>query len=780
MHRLSFVVYVVLSFVLLELSFCVEIYRRDILKAREERCGAVDRLPQLKLYTALHGQDVCVRVRLYVEPLLANEALKIDFSDSETGASHTLFIWNRNSTLLWNSTNGEQLFQPHKAKVQTRKTTTTPHRTYWILRYDCFPAQSGSEVSMSVYSHSDMLISASYIVEHVKTDYEDSMPEASVTVDNRAKQFIVKLQTDQIVRISLCYKHSYAECNELTYFGQIDPKVNPTVNLSFSYLVPCLCVQMWYTGIDTRRNIKCPLKESVLPQGGDILSSSSARVLGSVLHWEPVCPSDQSNPSVSLCWLIHGRSFYCVPAPNSTLYSTQHLKYNVSAVDKHPHMCVKFSLNGSHQVFCPFVSEGKSEWSVTVVPGSLHLHVRLTSTTAASFAAQLCVRDGAQCASDGPVISRHVDGGTTESEFSVPFPFLSSELCVQVWCLDPFLLGRRIICPEYTHRRWGLIIGAAFTLMVTVTVLVCITCYFLKRSTSVWRSAERRPLLLVCSSDNTAHVTAVCSLASGLQGELFMDVRLAQWAQCRSQSSLAQLGPVPWLFGQCHAVQKAGGVVLIAWSPDAHQAYLRWQKSNSVAKRKGASGMYGCAEDCCKDKEKMCNDEEWMEQWQQSSSITAPVFNSALACLWASIHSDSKGQGFGLVCFQGIDGSSDIPKHLRCVRRYCLPTDLPSLIDNLGSSMDGMGKTEGSRRCWSRLVSKALSFFASHQLAPRLKAGLPVSDRCSSKIIPKFSRKLKSGTKWKMLKRKKRQSKVTSSCLSRKKSSEAELLGAQV
>ncbi|XP_051949796.1 interleukin-17 receptor E-like [Xyrauchen texanus] len=763
MYRI--VVCAVLLFVLFEMSLCaVHIHRRDILKVRQERCGAEHHLPQLKLFTALHGQDACVSMQLSVEPLLDNEGLKIDFSDTETVDSHTLLIWNRNGSLLWNSTNGELLFQPHKVNVQTHDTTTTSNQTYWILHYDCFLAQSGSEFSVSVYSNNDMLISASYNIELIKTDNEDLMPEFSVTVDKHAKRFIVTLETDLIVKISLCYMHLYGECESI-YSNQIDPKDNPIVNLNISHLVPCVCVQLWFTGIDRRRNTVCPLKETIVPQAGEILSSSSARVIGTFLLWKPVCPSERSNPSVSLCWLIHEqRSSYCVPAPNSTLYSTQHLKYNVSAVDKHPQMCVKFSLNGS-QVFCPFVSDGKSEWSVMVVPGSLHLHVRLTSTTTASFAAQLCVRDRDQCVSDGPVISCRVDGGATESELRVLFPFLSSELCVQVWRLDPFLHGRRIICPDYTHRRWGLIIGAAFTLMVTVTVLVCITCYLLKRSTSVWRSAERRPVLLVCSSDNTAHVTSVCSLASGLQEELFMDVRLAQWVQCRSQASLAQLGPVPWLCGQCHAVQKAGGVVLIAWSPDANQSYLRWRKNDSVALGNCASklckaSMNDGVDDLCED-EKMCYDEEWMEQRQLTTSITAPVFNAALACLWAGIHSGDHGRGFGLVCFQGLNNNSDIPKHLRCIRKYCLPRNLPSLIHDLGSSIDGMGKTKGSWRCWSCLVSKARSFLASRQLAPRLEVGLPVPGRRSSKIIPKFSRKLKSGTKGKTLKHKKRQTSLS-------------------
>ncbi|KAK2899111.1 hypothetical protein Q8A67_010529 [Cirrhinus molitorella] len=761
MYSSSFIVHVVLVFVLFKRSFSM----RSSLKVRQEWSRAEQRLPELRL-SVRRWQDACVRMRLSVQPLLANDMLMIEFNDSDTGDFYTLLMWKQsNNTVRWMSSIDNE---PLTAKIQMRE--QTPHQAFWSVRYDCFPAQPGSTVSVFVYNHSHMLISASYAVE----DTEDPVPKASVTVDDHAKRFTVRMETDQIVRISLCYSHSYPECVELIHFNKVDPKVNQTVYLSFPYLIPCVCVQLWFTAPDSRRNTLCPLKKRILPHGGDILSSSSARVIGSVLQWEPLCPADQSDPSVSLCWLIHTQNSYCVPAPNATLYGTK-LEYNVSAVDKHPQMCVKFSLNGSHRVFCPFESEGRSEWSVTVVPRSLHLHLHLTSSVAASFAAQLCAREGETCLPQGSVISRRVDEGATEADLSVPFPFLSSGLCVQVWRLD--LSGRRIICPDFTHRRWGLIIGIALTLLAAVTVLICITCYLFKRSTSVWWSAKRRPVLLVCSSSDPGHIAAVCSLASGLQRELFMDVRLAQWTQCHPQSSLAQLGPVPWLYGQCQAVQKAGGHVLIAWSPDAHQAFLRWRKNYSVTGSELCeTGLYSAV----KEEEQICCDREWLEKPVESSSITASVFNTALSCLWTGIRSDGHGRGFGLVCFQGLNNNNNnssnyIPKQLRCVQKYCLPKDLSSLIDDLAGTWDGAGKAQGSGRCWPRLLSKVLSFFMSRQLASRLEAGLPVP------LIPKSSRKSVNESKRKTWRQKKRRSKVVSACLSKKEFSKKltvpELLG---
>ncbi|KAK7135223.1 hypothetical protein R3I94_014013 [Phoxinus phoxinus] len=748
MYGPSLITRVVLLCVLLNCSRCVKIFRRDVLRLREEWSGADRLLPRLRLHTVLHQQDVCVRVRLCVRPLLENETLKIDFSDRETGDSYTLLllVWKPNSVLWWIT--GDD--QPHQARVQTHEVNRTSHQAFWILKYGCFPVRFGSTVTVSVHNDSELLIRQSHTVtltdedgpvpkasvsaddcDAKLTDDEDPVPEARVTVDEHEKRFTVRLETDRRVKISLCHKHSFPEC-EVDHVQEIDPAVNQTVYLSFPYLVPCVCVQLWFTDLDARRVTHCPLKQRILPHAGDILSSSSATVLGSVLHWKPRCLDDQSDPSVSLCWQIGMQNSDCVPAPNATLHGTK-LKYNVSAVDEHPQMCVKFSLNGSQRVFCPFESESRSEWSVSVVPGSLHLHVRLTSDINASFAAQLCVRDEDTCASRGDVVSRQLDGGA--AELSLRFPFLSSGLCVQVWRLD--LHGRRIICPDFTHRRWGLVIGASLALLTLLCLLVFTARWLIRSSTSVWRSADRRPVLLVCSSNSSPHVSAVCSLASGLQGKLCMDVRLAQWMQCHPQSSLAQLGPVPWLYGQCRAVQKAGGLVLIAWSPDAHRAYLRWRNSEGKAK-------FSAVEE----EEEEEEEEECMEKPIELSCITAPVFNAALSCLWMGIRNDGSARGFRLVSFQNNNNKTFIPKRLRCVRKYCLPKDLSSLIHDLTGSNTRW-------RCWPRLLSKALSFFMSRQLAPTLAAKLTVPTD-SPKLVPGFPRKVTSGTKRKTQRQKKR------------------------
>lgn len=199
-----------------------------------------------------------------------------------------------------------------------------------------------------------------------------------------------------------------------------------------------------------------------------------------------------------------------------------------------------------------------------------------------------------------------------------------------------------------------------------------------------------------------------------------MDVRLAQWAHCSTLTSLAQLGPTPWLYGQCQQVHSVGGMVLIAWSPEAQQTFLRWRE-------RGHEGKVDLGQ---KDKVLL---EEWRDKqgprWAESqSSITAPVFNASLISMWAGLQSEKRGQGFGLVCFRGLSETRCIPKELRGIRRYCLPRDLSNLIHELDVNVHGPRsrvQNLSSWCCWPRLLSKGLSFWLSKRLAQRLNAWLP-------------------------------------------------------
>lgn len=224
-------------------------------------------------------------------------------------------------------------------------------------------------------------------------------------------------------------------------------------------------------------------------------------------------------------------------------------------------------------------------------------------------------------------------------------------------------------------------------------------------------------------------VSAVCALASLLQGELCAGVRMALWAQ--NTGGVTKLGPLPWLYGQCEAVRGAGGKVLIAWSPEAREAYRRWKKD----------GEREQAEVEKKHREKQQNDTRTYDseggetaevrrgeksgqvhldgQWEPCSA-TVPILRAALACLQCELQGGRGAQGFALVYFQGLSDSHDIPPELRGVPRYCLPQDFGGLVKELQGGAAGGEEGKGCS-CWAGLLSKILAL----RLAQRLRMWLP-------------------------------------------------------
>lgn len=248
--------------------------------------------------------------------------------------------------------------------------------------------------------------------------------------------------------------------------------------------------------------------------------------------------------------------------------------------------------------------------------------------------------------------------------------------------------------------------------------------------------------MLVCSSEQSAHISAVCALASILQAELSATVHLSLWAlgsqtQTGAGTGVADLGPLPWLYGRWEAVRKAQGKVLIVWSPEAKKSYERWREARlNLGKNESKEEDKAKVEDdlkinerkCKKEKTagdcvKLCDDKDRYTQ-REPSTVIAPVFTAALACLEGALEG-YKGQEVALVYFEGRCHSRDIPKAFRGVPRYCLPRDLSGLIQELGGMRRQTQTGKFSWLCWPRLMSKVLSIWLARQLAQRLQTLLP-------------------------------------------------------
>lgn len=262
----------------------------------------------------------------------------------------------------------------------------------------------------------------------------------------------------------------------------------------------------------------------------------------------------------------------------------------------------------------------------------------------------------------------------------------------------------------------------------------------------------------MCSSDQPEHISAVCALASILQEELGAVVRTALWAQS-SQSQdgsgpgVADLGPLPWLYGQWDSVCKEQGKVLVIWSPEAKTAFEKRReerastekserkeeddrksdvkhektkaeleedlKQNGKRPEKSKKGKAAGR----KDGVKLCDGKDWYHQ-KEASTVIEPVFTAVLARLERALQ-ECKNQGVVLVYFQGLGHSRDIPKAFSEVRRYCLPRDFRGLIGELGEVRKRTETENFQWDCWSRVLSKVLAIWLAQKLTHRLQTQVP-------------------------------------------------------
>ena len=245
-----------------------------------------------------------------------------------------------------------------------------------------------------------------------------------------------------------------------------------------------------------------------------------------------------------------------------------------------------------------------------------------------------------------------------------------------------------------------------------------------------------QPVLLVCSSGQPAHVSAACALASILQGELCAAVRMALWSQSSGRQAgagagagqegpaavagnrVADLGPLPWLYGEWDAVQRAQGKVLVVWSPEAKRVFERTteQKTQMEKPRTLTRGT---------EKDALLEEEDPSDVSSEGSLITGPVLRATLARLKGALREPGRSHPVVLISLCGLNHNRDIPDELRGVPRYSLPRDFRGLIQELGGIASGPHWEELGCDCWPRLRSKVLLLWLARRLSHQLKTSLP-------------------------------------------------------
>nr|XP_061802732.1 interleukin-17 receptor E-like [Nerophis lumbriciformis] len=653
----------------------------------------------------------CITVRVWIKDEDLNQAPTIGI---ESARREIVQPWhvkkNTNEIRVWCHDSSEQ----HRPRVNNTE-------TLWELVFDCVDAELWRPVTVDYNARSQRC--------SVTSIHPDAVPSFSLSVDQASKSINVTVESDKKVHARWCYKRTAHHCVQGSHSNltTIDPAQSRSALLNIPYVLPCVCVQVYYNYEDPPRKTVCPLQAHPLPKVEDVWLSSELTLYESSLTLSAECPARNFPIFTSLCWRI--QQDFCTPIANSTLQARQqgpNLVYNTSLVDKHPRMCVKFSLQGSHNISCPFLPD-MSLWHVYLEAHPRALLVYINSSVPAVFSAQLCVQTERGCESRGPVCSIQAVSAEYKIQISVPLDSVAMQACVQVWRTSPALLGQRILCPHYHRERWGLQMLAALILLILLVYLVVFMHSLIKKGATDWLYIQK-PVLLVCSSERSSHISATCALASLLRGDLGATVHVALCApssqrQMGAGTGVADLGPLPWLYGQWEAVQEARGKVVIVWSPEANRTYGEWRRCTRGSEDETRE-RFKC--DVGRREKLLKNDEEEWTSQNLPSGVIEPVLEAALARLEAALQ-QRKGVDAAFVYFRALGSRDDIPKVFRDVPRYCLPRDLGGLIRELG----GPTRTNGTSwwRCWPRLVDKWVSTWLARQLAHRLRTQLPPVQR---------------------------------------------------
>ncbi|XP_072203657.1 interleukin-17 receptor E [Excalfactoria chinensis] len=572
--------------------------------------------PALALSTARLCQpsphcQPCLRVRLAV-PAAGIHGLQLDFLELGSNRAGWLQVWRRHRAL---------------------------GNVPWQVQFDCFPAESGRRVLVTLRTIPDrgLAISRSHVVA-----IELQGPVFTHTWLPEARAIEVAVPEGAALVVRLCHQLAL-ECEELPqpFHRQLLVPGGHRVSLPYEFVVPCLCVEASYPHRDSLRTKRCPFRERPDAYGPELWSSvrfhdySSKDQMAMVLSAS--CPL---HPRATLCWReVAAEAAPCHDVPNSTA-SEEEQAYTLDNVDVHPLLCFRFSYGNSSHVECPHRAD--TAWNVSLSARGLQLRLHLTSRVPASFSAALCQRRGGRCEPEAPVytVTRPESSAPGELALLLPVQVLGS--CVLVWRSDVRFARKQLLCPDVSHRHFGLL-GLALALGLVLTVLL-LNC----RNT--WRmpsgaAARGRPVLLLYSPDSEEHLALVCALAELLRVGLGCEVRLDLW----EAGGVGSAGALPWLYAQRRHVGRERGTVLLLWSRGSSRLFHLWRGGEGGAEPRDAHDVFG----------------------------------AAMACLQGELGAAGRGRGWVLVYFSRLCSPRDVPRPLRPLPTYRLPQELPGLLGAL-------------------------------------------------------------------------------------------------
>ncbi|XP_043298765.1 interleukin-17 receptor E isoform X7 [Cervus canadensis] len=384
-------------------------------------------------------------------------------------------------------------------------------------------------------------------------------PEFSFDLLPETRAIQVTIPPGPEVSVRLCHQWAL-ECEDLSHLFNAQ-KIVPggrTVDLPYEFLLPCLCIEASYLQEDTVRRKKCPFQGQ--PEAYDSDFWESMNFTDHSQHNQMVMAVTLRCPlklEASLCQR-RGWPTLCEDLPNATARESEGW-YVVEKVDLHPQLCFKFSFGNSSHIECPHRTFAVLSWNVSMDTQAQQVVLRFSSRTHVTFSAAWSHPGSGRDSVVPPVYSVSQTQGSTPVTLDLIIPFLRPGGCVLVWRSDVQFAWKRLLCPDASHRRLGLLILALLAFTTLLGVVLVLTC---RRPLS--GPGRARPVLLLHVAESEAQRRLVGALAELLRAALGggRDVIVDLWEGTR----VARVGPLPWLWAARARVARERGAVVLLWS----------------------------------------------------------------------------------------------------------------------------------------------------------------------------------------------------------------------
>ncbi|XP_075143697.1 interleukin-17 receptor E [Leptodactylus fuscus] len=513
-------------------------------------------------------------------------------------------------------------------------------RDLWEVTYDCWTVTPGQNISVTLLTipNYGLTLNTVYYLPN-----PDATPDFWYKHIAENKSFEISVPKGQNVNVRLCYKAIL--CKDLETSGK--KLVNSTQNVSLSYenLLPCLCIEAFYTHRDSRRKKECPFEEQPDPYIEELLKVSVKEIRHHsntmVVKYASSCLLE---PTVTFCRKQNGS---CI-TENEAVVNNSAGDYYLHSVDRDHHLCFKFSLRNRTHIKCP--RRRDRLWDVDL---RLHLFTALlaiSSDIPASFSAAVCRQNlqTGDCDRQSVIynVSTHPEVGSKNLQLSLPRPGAGE--CIKVWRSDVHYSHHYLICSfDFSHKRLGLVALVTSLVVFTLIFTIFIICRRIWKifTAPLWR----RTILLVYSPDSAEYKTLICAFADFLHSILGCEVILDLW----DMNAVSQIGMLPWFYQKRELVTQRKGKVMIVWSRRSRTMYEQWKNRqiNTIG-------------------------------WKDSTNI----FGAALSCLEKDfeVQQDHETlEHYTMVYFEGLCEKKDVPKCFRKISRYRLLKDLYRLVSHL-------------------------------------------------------------------------------------------------